>query len=318
VVASPDALPLDLHEGVALGYALVARLAADRAVPILGLKGPTLEKLGLRPPRQSLDVDVLVDPARFDDLLSALVETGWSRPPAGGPGGHVIPTHSVPLSHPSWPLEIDVHHYFPGFLAAADTVFDALWRGRTEVELAGQSVPVPSRPGAAAVALLHLLRGGERRADELDLLLAHLDTSLTAVEREALVDLVVITGAAGPLKPALAHLGLAAGATEPVDPDAEATWALVHESGGAHTVGWLVSFRQSPIRCWPALLWRALWLTEAELRIRYPSARPGWLGLLEMWLDRWWTGLRELPRAVLLLRDHRPDSGAPRRGRTGR
>lgn len=315
-MASLDAVPLDLDEGVLLGYALIARLAAERDIPVLGLKGPTLDRLGLRPPRQSIDVDVLVEPARFDDLLGALAEVGWSPPPAGGPGGHVIPPHSVPLSHPLWPVEIDVHHYFPGFLADAGSVFHTLWRHRTTVKVAGHPVLVPSRAGASAVALLHLLRGGERRAAELEVLVTHLDATLSPEERRDLGELVSSTAAAGPLAPALSRLAVSPSASAPVDPRATAAWQLTHDSGGARTVGWLVTMREAPLRRLPALVWRGLWLTEAELRTRYPAARPGRRGLLEMWLDRWWTGLRALPKAVLLLRDHRHHPVASHSGRT--
>ncbi|GAA1930619.1 nucleotidyltransferase family protein [Nocardioides marmoribigeumensis] len=315
--ASPGADRLDLDEGVPLGYALVARLAADHDIRALAIKGPTLEELGLRPPRQSLDVDVLVEPGRFDDLLEVLAGAGWSPPAVSATGGHVIPPHSVSMSHPAWPQEIDVHHYFPGFLAPPEVVFDALWRERATMKVAGQPVRVPSRPAAAAVGLLHLLRGGERRVAELEGLLAHLSAALTTPERQQLAVIADATGAAGPLRSSLMRLGVTSSRAASADQEASTAWDLVRDLGAEHTVGWLVTFRRTPLRCWPALLWRALWLTEGELRTRYPAARPGRLGLIGMWVDRWWTGLRALPRAVLLVRDHWHQSGPHRAGRTG-
>lgn len=311
-----DAISLDLDEGVPLGYALVARIAADHEIPVLAIKGPTLSQLGLRAPRRSLDIDVLVDPARLNELLGALSRAGWGRFAAGGPSGQVIPPHSVPLTHESWPAEIDVHHYFPGFLADPAVVFGVLWRDRTVVDLAGQQVVVPSRPASAAVALLHLLRGGARRERELDQLVSHLSAALSPDEGRTLAQLAAETAADGTLAPALGRLGLARTDHLETSEPANAAWELARRSGGAHTVGWLLTFRHSPVHTWPRLAWRALWLTETELRTRYPGARPGQLGLAGMWLSRWWTGLRALPRAVLLLRDQRHKSSAPRPART--
>ena len=78
-MASLDAIPLDIDEGVPLGYALIARLAGVNGIPVLAIKGPTLERLGLRLPHRSVDVDVLVEPGRLGDLLDALGDVGWTR-----------------------------------------------------------------------------------------------------------------------------------------------------------------------------------------------------------------------------------------------
>jgi hypothetical protein len=299
---------LELDEGVHLGYALACRVATDAGVRLLAIKGPTLAELGLRDPRSSLDVDVLVDPDGHDNFVAAMTHAGWSVSLPEGFTGQVLPSHSITLSSSMWPAEVDVHQYFPGFLQDERTVFEHLWRLRTRVTIAGQLIACPSRPASAIIALLHVLRAGDRRLSELHHLVGHLDAFLTDEERVELISLAEATGATGPLAPALALLpgiGDKKDETSTTISFEHRRWELLREASGARSVGWLVTFRDAAPREWPRILRRALFLSETELRVRYPSARPGWRGRVAMTLDRWWQGLRALPRAAHFLRDHR-------------
>src|SRR6476661_8445988 len=75
---------LTTRDAVLLAHALVSRLAAIEDARVLFIKGPTAVAMGVRPPRPSSDVDVLVDPAMFEAICSALRRCGWSlRAPIG-------------------------------------------------------------------------------------------------------------------------------------------------------------------------------------------------------------------------------------------
>jgi hypothetical protein len=149
--------PLHLAEAVPLGYAVLAQLAEDVGARALAIKGPILSLQGLREPRQSVDIDVLVHPDDFAGLTSALNSIGWRDDHVYGTPT-LVPRHSVNHRHPHWPLEVDVHKFFPGFLADPVRVFDVMWARRVEVEVAHRQVPTLDRVAHAALAALHYLR----------------------------------------------------------------------------------------------------------------------------------------------------------------
>ena len=96
-----------LSEAVPLAHALVDRIAEERGVRVLFIKGPTAVEQGLRPPRASLDVDALVDPARRHLLAARLADLGWvDEHPYTSPT--VLPMHSLTYRHVSWPCELDL------------------------------------------------------------------------------------------------------------------------------------------------------------------------------------------------------------------
>ena len=70
---------LRLSEGIELGYALVARIAEDIDARALAIKGQVNEAHSLRTPRESVDVDVLVEPDRFDDLVAGVGATAATQ-----------------------------------------------------------------------------------------------------------------------------------------------------------------------------------------------------------------------------------------------
>jgi hypothetical protein len=63
---------LTLAEGIELGHAVVDGAARDSGGRALAIKGRVSEHHGLREPRQSVDLDVLVEPVGFELLVARL------------------------------------------------------------------------------------------------------------------------------------------------------------------------------------------------------------------------------------------------------
>lgn len=290
---------LHVAEAVPLGYALTSSVSEARCIRSLAIKGPVLEEQGLRAGHESVDIDILVDPACVGDLSVSLAELGWQeRVPSTT--AQIVSLHSVAVAHPRWPVEIDVHDRFPGFLADPQVVFDQLWRRRSSVSIAGQPIPCTDLVGSAAVTALHLLRDPERRAHELDDLVERLRTVLDADQRDDLLQLAEATGASETLAPVLDALGVAATGSSAAQTDLLA-WHVRTRSSGAHSVAWVYELSRTPARQWPQRLWRALVLTEPEIRFLYPDEPEGWWGLTRGRVRRLAVGLRSLPSAVSLV-----------------
>ncbi|CAH0213873.1 hypothetical protein SRABI76_02335 [Microbacterium oxydans] len=144
-------------DGVELAYLLVARVAREHGIRVLAVKGPMAAEYGLRPSRSVADADILVEPNGFDRLHALMLERGW-HPRSGREAPRFLAWHSRTLIHDSWPCDIDMHRYFPGFLAEAGEVFDALWADRRVRGGNYGTVLVPSRAGMAAIVALHAAR----------------------------------------------------------------------------------------------------------------------------------------------------------------
>jgi hypothetical protein len=289
-------------EGIDLGYAVVDRVARDLGVRVLAIKGPVAALHGLRPPRTSVDVDMLVEPARFDEVLTRLQDLRW-LPAQISEGPSVLPPHSVTLRHPQWPIEIDLHHSFPGFLAPVSEVFELLWDDRVEAVLAQRRIPAAGLAGSFLVGTLHALRHMHipRHTAEFELLMEFM-TAAPGETRAEVIALAEATGALQTARPLIERFGAP---REEVDPDrAEAfrSWTLRTRLVDTRVTPWLIELRRSsPRRRLPVLLRALLGASEAELRRNWPHAPPGRRGL---WLARWWRlrrGLPHLPHAVRLV-----------------
>ncbi|MEZ3156026.1 hypothetical protein AB1K56_03775 [Microbacterium sp. BWR-S6Y] len=149
----PPILTSPVHE---LVYALVARVADDLGIPHVFVKGPMLQRQGLRDREHSGDVDVWCAPSRWDDLAEALTHHGWTREPDPWRGTDV--GHSVTLNAPAWGCQIDVHRRMPGVVLDDSAAFAAL-SSDTVLEIhAGVPVRFPARESHAVVAALHAAR----------------------------------------------------------------------------------------------------------------------------------------------------------------
>lgn len=274
---------------------------------MLAIKGPVLQEHGLRARHASIDVDVLVEPRQHEALVTALMEVGWAslvESTTATIGG----THSKPLVHVSWPVEIDVHHRFPGFLAEPEVVFETLWESRSSMRLAGAEVTCTDRAASAAVAALHCLRRPDRSAGQLDDLCRRVAASFDESERERLRHLANATGSSASLRHFLARVDVV------VDDRSVGVvwdeWQLLTRSGGQHTVAWMHELARTPWRRRPALLRRALLLSEPEIRHLYSDLPAGRRGLLLGRFRRLRVGLKSLPRAARTLRHTRRESAS--------
>ncbi|WP_394550953.1 nucleotidyltransferase family protein [Agromyces sp. MMS24-JH15] len=294
---------LRVGEAVELGHPLVLRFADAVDARVLFIKGASLEHHGLRAPHASADVDVLVEPARFDALVASLQESGWHER-AKAPHEDAFITHSTTLVRDGWPCDLDVHRAYPGFLADPATVFEALWERREPLVRAGHEVPIPDRASSALILALHSLRGSAkvpRHAHELDALVERLQGADTS-ELDDLVDLARATGAAATAAPFLERIGVdvradVAAAAAAGDPEFT-SWRRRIESGAtvAHFYAELVD--QTPWYRMPRLVFRALWPTEAEFRVIRPETPPGRRAALAGRWRRIARGLRDAPRVV--------------------
>lgn len=298
------ATALPLVDAVPLGYALVGELARDAGIRALAIKGPVPAHHGLREDRQSVDVDVLVEPLEFRPLLEAIEALGWEQKTYGG-APPLFEPHSVTLVHPQWPSEIDLHNRFPGFLAPATDVFEALWRERTTITLAGRELAATGLLGSVLILGLHSLRAPHvhRHASELAVLVERVRAR--RIDSAALVMLTIETGSTHTLEPLLDAIDAAAPEVPVVDQAALATWELRRDQGDAFGVAWIEHLRRTALWRWPVLVVPMLLGDEGRLRVRFPHAPAGRRGL---WLARWWrlrAAVRDLPKAVRLARRHR-------------
>ncbi len=144
----------------------VARVAAQRTVPIAFVKGYALRLLGVvaEGGRGSVDLDVLVPVAAVEGLQTALVEAGF-RPADSREREHQLP----PLTHPSGGV-VELHRLLLGVRVGSlarrgkSATLDAL----VAADLLVEAPPLPGRPlwpgGCSiprrAVLVAHLLAHG--------------------------------------------------------------------------------------------------------------------------------------------------------------
>jgi hypothetical protein len=268
-VAEQSSSSLTSAEAVPLGSALVSFLAKNAGIRAMLIKGLIVEQLGLRPPRLYADIDVLVDPRRFDDFVAELAAVGWRE------RIHLwlfdkIDEHSMTLIHDNWPIDIDVHRYYPGFLATPERVFDALWEHRQEFAIADQPVVGTNEVAAASVLGLHALRylHTERNVFEYEYLVEQL-ASRPGVP-QSLAVLATATGSAETLAPLFQRLKVTPKPSKNVSKADIAAWnrRVAHPS---RTGEWMTYFRNLPIRHWPREVRAVLWPPSAMYRQDHPD-----------------------------------------------
>lgn len=290
---------LELDDAIALATALSHHIAQDAGVRTLVIKGPLVAERGLRPVRTSHDVDLLVDPDRFDALLAAFAEYGWiPRPTADFP--ILLSLHSRTLVHPRWNCDIDVHHYWPGFLAEPHEAFEHLWQRREAMRIADVAVDVPSLADSALVLALHSLReaghvsGESRQLREYRYLCERVreDDALVRGVMAAAVD----TDATQTARPFLQELGFQI----PLDPHPSEQlrrWNLnVHARN--RMTGWMLELREAPFWRKPRVLFRAVFPTAAELRAIDPTIGQGIRSVSAGWWRRFVRGVTLAPETI--------------------
>ena len=296
-----DHAQLRLDEAVELCTAWVDQLAQSLEARALVIKGDTLARQGLRASRVSADVDVLVDPVRFDDCRAALVRAGWEERPLPFISSRVSP-HSVTFIRSGWPCDIDLHSHFPGFLADPGLVFDELWSRRSSVVFADRAVSVPDRMTSLLISALHAYRDGtsSRRA-EADLATLR-EVELSDTERAALGSLAAATGCDGSLKEFLLGMNVP---VRPVDSPALREWRARVASQTQGAFPWLRLWQTSSWRQRPGIAWRAFWPTNRDILLAHPSVEDRTVPRLMARVRRLWRGLRGLPQSVSAIRSQK-------------
>ena len=300
---------LQLLEAVPLAHAAVARIAADHDVRVLFFKGPVAARQGLRPERDSQDVDALVDPARLAVLTAALTELGWVDEHLYATPTAV--TYSRTHRHAAWPCELDLHTTFPGLFAPDQDAFERLWTRRESVEVAAQEVACPDPQAHALLLALNSLRDPHEttKIAQLADLVRRVSGSFDERALRGLGVLAGELGAADTAAPFLSAAGApndALGSTAPADLHA---WRLRTQPAW-RVATWMEGLRKQPVHRWPGYLWYAAVLTDDELRIAHPDLASGRIALLRLRLRRLRRGWRALPAALSAVRALRSDRHA--------
>ena len=306
---------LALPEAVPLAYALVNRVADNLGIRVLFIKGPVARLQGLRGEHISVDVDVMVDPARRDDLAAALSALGWvDENPHTSP--RVLPLHSWTHRNPQWPCELDLHDRFPGFFAEPQAAFETLWSRRAHETVAAQGLPTPDVGGHVLVLALHALRDPHSASYQAALtnLVAKVEKLLDEDGLTDLATLAHVMGAADTARPFLVRLGappIGVGTTSEAD---LRLWRLRTTPGDRTAVSWVEELRRMPRRSWPRFLWYALVLSEKELRLADPSLPSGRMAVFRARARRLRRGVSAVPsavRAVGRVHGHRSAAASP-------
>lgn len=269
VLATDVGLPR--RAAVDLAQALVDHVAAEAQIRVLALKGATLEHHGLRRPRTSSDADVLVAPGSGAELERLLARSGWQvRYERDVPA--ILPRHSTTLLHPRWPIDLDLHWYFPGLHADPEEAFETLWRHREAIVLAGREVTCLDLPASALVAAVHCARYPRSAPHQHEL--AQIEARLAAETdgAAAVAALARETRAVSVLRTLLRDLGQDPGPDD-LSADERETWrryTATHEWGS--TGAWLQALSSGTVRQRLGTVGSALWPDRLELE---RSAVPG-------------------------------------------
>lgn len=290
---------LTQREALSLLPALALHVAEQCGTRLLLVKGDSYTHHGLRNERVHADIDVLLSPDDVTPFLAAMTDLGWhSR--YGEYDDYPLPSHSKTLIHERWPIDIDVHRRFPGFLRDPRQVFEELWDTRSEVTLAGRRVPVTGLAASALVLALHSVRSkldDPRYAPELERL-CEAARGWDTKTRDDVRDLAIRTGCSQSLAQVLPRLGVEANLPDGADPIDLQRWASNLERGFPSPSLWFRNFRGSPLHSWPRMLWDTIWPNEAYLR-GTRQIRPGKAALNRARRERIFRGSRNLLAVVI-------------------
>lgn len=252
-------------EAIPLAYVLTARIAAHAGVRLLAIKGVVLSHHGLRAPRVSADVDVIVHPDDLETFVAAMEASGWRCPPeATAP--KVMATHAVNLVNDHWPIGVDAHHRFPGFLAPAGEVFDEMWRRKVAIDQAGHQMWATDLSASAAVLALHHLRERDDPGNQQAFanLVEMAGSRMSATDLVDLADFSTAAGCTSTLGPLFTALGAAPGAQHPAEANGIAEWNWATTANRNEV--WRHAWKQTEWWRRPAFLLRSFQPDEERLR----------------------------------------------------
>lgn len=210
---------LTLAEAVPLGTAHLQQMLDRAGVRSLVVKGPAFAELGVRRPRTSNDIDLLIHQDDRTTASEVLATAGWSIISHWFPPALDDIIYSTTFRHPLFPATLDLHHRFSGLLAGA-AAFDALWEKRTQVVIAHHEVTTVGREHALVIESLNATKQLEegRRAEVAERVASIVD-DITVADVVAAAEAV---GARHTATPLIQALGGGAPTTEP--PPAYAQW----------------------------------------------------------------------------------------------
>lgn len=281
---------LSVPEAVLLGHAMVQGLADSLGVRAFFIKGPASVVQGLRLPKTSGDVDVLVHPSELEPLVAGLRKRGWRERPVD-PDNRTFPKHSVTVDHPEWPCCIDVHFRFPGMENDPGHCFDVMWANTEDLKLAGQQVRAPSKALGILILALHALRSPHLPVcrQELEFLM---DLTQRHSHASAILDVSAATGSLAAMRPFLEGL---LPERETVEwPNASGEWRnrlMAKQPGSAR----LIAIAQAPRREKPGMLFHAIFPAPVVHLSRDIYADMSFRGRLKSHRDRWARFLRATP-----------------------
>ncbi|MFC7850168.1 nucleotidyltransferase family protein [Arthrobacter sp. NPDC057388] len=284
---------LSISEGVFLGHALVARVAESLGIRVFFIKGPASVIQGLRLPKVSVDVDVLVSPADLDSLVAGLYQRGWQKR-VGEEDDRVFYKHSVTLNHPSWPCHIDVHFRFPGMERDPAVAFNVMWTHTEALEMAGRAVRVPSKELGVVLLALHALRSPHLKVSQQELRFLQ---GLLAREAlgPAVQEISAATDALAAMRPFLEEILPRQAVAE--WPEASREWRnrlFSREPGSAR----IIAILQAPLLDKPRMLGAALLPPDTAYLSQDPNVDLSPRGRRRAYVARWVRFVRASPRLV--------------------
>jgi hypothetical protein len=164
VTTSASSVSMPLSVRLHLGRAAVQTIADGRGIDILHIKGDAVDAVVRPAASPGSDIDILVSPARVENLDGLLRLHGWrvhSTFDLGSPFAHAQTYH-----HELWGY-LDVHRFFPGIQLDPSDAFERLWASRGEIHFAGVACPVPSIAGQSAILMLNGARAGGHATDDV-------------------------------------------------------------------------------------------------------------------------------------------------------
>lgn len=278
-------------EGASAAAVNTLREAGIRSILI---KGP-LQQVWLStagPPRESIDVDLLVDPAEVDAAGAALSALGYRHQPEVTPG---VVNHSS-LWAMSGQIPVEVH----GTLSSADPArtYRVLEQETEAAEVAGTMLEIPNRAARCLIVALHAAQHGPETYEPL----YDLERAVTvagrddweraaALAREVHAEVAFVTGLG--LVPAGEQLRAALG-LEPLALTERLALNLASDAEGAPGFHWLA--QQEGAKAKAAFVARKLVPPPDFMRFKYPYARKGPGHLVLAYAYRpFWIARRALP-----------------------
>ncbi len=305
-----------LVERASLDAIRALRQAGTR--PIL-LKGPLqqwwLEAGG--PPRASVDVDLLVREEQLDSAAAALVSIGYSR--AVALPGEAGREHASVWVAPGR-VSVELHWTVVG--VDESKVWDVLSKETETTVLMREPIEIPNEAARCLIVALHAAQHGVGRPAifgdlEKALAIAEIETWRRASELAAAVGGWTSFAGALALTPSGRDLLVAFDAAPPVLGERQALSLL---TPAPTSRGFYFLTRERGARAKTAFLFSKLVPPAEFMRLRYPVARSGRVGLTiaylyrPLWLVRWsLPGLRSWRRAQQLARASRNNDQEPAR-----